>query len=191
MFNSKQLSGFSLIEMLVAMSIFILVFLVGSDFIIKGFRSTSFEAEQTTQIKSARRAMEIMAKEIRGANSSARGDYPLATIEPTNFIFYNDIDNDGQIEKIRYFLDETFLKEAVTKPGVDNSYGSPAATSTLAANAFIEPIFFYFDENNSATGVINNIRLINIKLKISSLSDRFSAPYLLESSVELRNLKDN
>ena len=186
-------TGFTLMEMLVAMAVFLIVILLAGNFIITGFRSTTFGSEQETAIQNARRGMEIMSKEIRGANNSDRGDYPLATIEDNDFVYYSDINDDGQMERVRYFLDDTLLKKVTTPPGPANDYNMPSATTTIAKfmNNQEEAIFTYYDNNYIETGDLDSIRLINIKLKINVTPERAPNDYYVETDVHLRNLKDN
>ncbi len=185
--------GFTLIELLVAMSVFIVIAIISGEFIIMGFRSTTFEAEQETAVRNARRGMEIMVKEIRGANNSERGDYPLATIEEDNLVYYSDVNDDGYMEKVRYFLDGSSLKKIVTLPGTDKNYNSQEATTTISKYVTNqnERIFTYRDSNYAETNNINDVRLINIKLKINVTPERVPSDYDIETDVNLRNLKDN
>lgn len=186
-------TGFTLMEISIAMAIFLTVALLAGDFIIKGFRSTTFGSEQETAIQNARRGMEIMTKEIRGANGSERGDYPLSTVENDDFVYYSDIDDDGQMERVRYFLDNTLLKKITTPPGPADDYNMPTATTTIAeyVNNQAEAIFTYYDDNYIETGDLDSIRLINIKLKINVTPERAPNDYYVETDVNLRNLKDN
>lgn len=186
-------TGFTLMEISIAMAIFLTVALLAGDFIIKGFRSTTFGSEQETAIQNARRGMEIMTKEIRGANDSERGDYPLSTVENDDFVYYSDINDDGQMERVRYFLDDTLLKKITMPPGPADDYNMPTATTTIAeyVNNQAEAIFTYYDDNYIETGDLDSIRLINIKLKINVTPERAPNDYYVETDVNLRNLKDN
>ena len=69
----------------------------------------------------------------------------------------------------------------------------PGATTTIASyvNNQEEAIFTYYDNSYNETGLINNVRLINIKLKINVTPERAPMDYTVETDVTLRNLKDN
>lgn len=180
-------------EISIAAAIFLTVVLLAGDFIIKGFRSTTFGSEQETAIQNARRGMEIMTKEIRGTNNSERSDYPLSTIEDNDLVYYSDIDDDGQMERVRYFLDDTLLKKITTPPGPADDYNMPSATTTIAeyVNNQAEAIFTYYDNNYAETEDLDSVRLINIKLKINVTPGRAPNDYYVETDIHLRNLKDN
>lgn len=180
-------------EISITAAIFLTVVLLAGDFIIKGFRSTTFGSEQETAIQNARRGMEIMTKEIRGTNNSERGDYPLSTIENNDLVYYSDINDDGQMERVRYFLDDTLLKKITTAPGPADDYNMPSATTTIAeyVNNQAEAIFTYYDNNYAETEDLDSVRLINIKLKINVTPERAPNDYYVETDIHLRNLKDN
>jgi type II secretory pathway pseudopilin PulG len=185
--------GFTLIEILVTMGIFMMVMMVSGDYVITGLRSTKFNSEQETQVENARSAMSTMTWEIRGANSSQRGDYPLSAVNDNDLVFYADNNDDGLMERIRYFLSGTQLLKVVTRPDASNNYNSLCSTTTVAnyMNNGSVSIFQYYDSNLVQTAVINNIRLIRIRVRINVTPDIAPGDYDLESDVNLRNLKSN
>lgn len=180
-------------ETMIATSILLLIMAFSYEFIVAGFKTTTFASEQETAIDHARRAMEIMVKEIRGANYSEQGSYALELIDKHDFIFYSDVNDDNRMEKVRYFLDGTELKRVVTLPGPLYDYSGPSSTSTLAkyVNNQEDNIFVYYDSELNVTNQINEVRLINIHLKINVTPTRSPNDYILESDVNMRNLKDN
>jgi prepilin-type N-terminal cleavage/methylation domain-containing protein len=196
MFNNLQKkSGFSLIEVMVAISILLVMSFISSDYVKTVFRSSKFNDEQQTAIHNARRAIGIMNKEVRGANSSEMGDYTLFNINDDDFGFYSDIDNDGETEKIRYYLDNINYKllKSVTEPGLPGNYSETEKITTIAnfVNNREEAIFLYYDGTGTETNTINEIRLIKTILKVNVTPWRSPNDYYVESSINLRNLKDN
>jgi len=193
MLKTKYNTGFTLVEILVATSIMLLVMTLGQSFIMQGFKSTTFNTEQEEAIRTGRNAMNTITKEIRGANSSEQGDYPLLQVEEQDIVFYSDVDNDDLMEKIRYFRQDDTLIKTITEPGALYDYNENPSTSTLSLylNNQEEPIFSYFNSNNIATDVINDIRLININLRINVTPWRAPNDYYLETDVSFRNLKSN
>jgi len=184
--------GFTLIEILVVMAIVIILTLVINDFLIGGFRATTFNYELQEAIDNARKAMETMTIEIRGINNSEKGDYPLSEISTSTFAFYNDIDKDGKRERVRYYLSNKYLKKDVVEPGLLNDYSGLANTTVLAdyINNGQEPIFIYYDYSGATTSLISSVRLINMVLKIDVNPERSPQVYRIESDVQMRNLKD-
>jgi prepilin-type N-terminal cleavage/methylation domain-containing protein len=189
----KNPKGFTMIEIIVAISILVLVFILGSEFIIRGFKSFTYNSEEETAVQNARKIMETVSKDVRECTNSERGDYPIAEIGDQSFTFYGDTDNDGTAEKVHYLLDGYKFEEEVTDAGPAKDYSGPVATTTIAdfVNNQTAPIFYYFDSNNATTTLINNVRLVKINLKINVTPWRVPDDYELESYIELRNLKDN
>ena len=191
--NMKNKKGFTLIEILVTMSIFIVLVIMAGDYITTNLRATTFASEQEIAIDNARVALENITVDLREARRSERGDYPLVIVDSQDFTWYGDVDNDSQAEKIRYALVGSELIKIIVEPGPINDYSGAGATTTIAryVNNQTETIFTYFDSNNNETDVINTIRLVNIILKINVTPERAPADYVIDTDINLRNLKDN
>ena len=101
--KNKQ-AGFTLIETMMAISVFIIILgaLFGSIVVI--YQTYGYTFEQSLAIDEARRGVEIMVREIREAKSGEDGSFTIEKADDKEFIFYSDIDNDGQTERVRYFL---------------------------------------------------------------------------------------
>lgn len=96
--------GFTLIETIITISIFTAAMVAVIIFVQTLYRSQSYAFQQSTAINEARRGIEIMVKEIREANTGEDGSYIIEKADDHEFIFYSDIDNDGMVERVRYFL---------------------------------------------------------------------------------------
>jgi len=180
-------------EVLVTTGIFLLVMALGGQFITGGFDILRFQADQEEAVANARVAMNSLSRDLREARSSERGDYPLSAAEEQNLVWYGDIDNDEEAERIRYYQEASELKRVVTEPGPADDYNGDAATTTIAKylNNETDPIFRYFDSANNETGAINEVRLIGVYLKVNVTPNQRPNDYQLESFVHLRNLKEN
>ena len=97
-------AGFTLTETLVAIFIFIVMMSVLAGLIVTLYRTQNYTLEQSLGIDEARRGVEIMVKEIRGAAVGDDGSYPIEKADDKEFIFYSDIDGDNKVERVRYFL---------------------------------------------------------------------------------------
>ncbi len=189
----KNNKGFTLVEMLTVIFILGIIGTIFLHFVIMGFKSTRFESEQSEAVKQARDVMDIMKKEIRGANSSVRGDYTLSLINSDEFEFYSDINDDDVYEKVHYYADGTQMIKEVTQPGDLNDYSGTSTESVIAeyVNNQVEPIFTYYDSNYAETIDIDEVRLINIRFKINVTPEIAPADVYVETDVTLRNLKSN
>jgi len=189
----KNQHGFTLIEILVVVSIISISVFMATDFIAMGFKTARFTEEQDTAVQVARRSMEMIVKEIRGANTSEQGDYPLILTDDEEVIFFSDLDNDNEFEKIRYYVDNTELKKSVTEPGALYDYSGVPITTISAGylNNDSEAVFIFYDETYTATDIINEVRLVKINLKINVTPSIAPNDVYVSSDVNLRNLKDN
>ena len=198
-YKKNKIAGFSLIEIMVVMGIFSIFIIMSADFIIQGFRSSAFIYEQDLAVQNARKAQDIMVKEIRKANRAENGEYLLDTVLPQTFTFYSDVDSDGLTEKIRYFLDNNNLKKGLIH-ATGSPIGYPAeneAVSILSnyVNNQAKPIFLYYDKNNlpiaNPTSDKQSIRLIEILAEINVTPATAPKNFNVEVNVQIRNLKDN
>lgn len=98
------MKAFTLIETLVVIFVFTLALGAAASFIVMAYQTQSYTWQQSIAIDEARRGIETMVKEIREAKESDDGSYPIEKTGDKEFIFFSDIDKDGQTERVRYFL---------------------------------------------------------------------------------------
>jgi len=96
--------AFTLIETLVTIFVFLLIMGAVSGFVVMLYRTHGYTLQQSLAIEEARKGIETMVREIREAKSGDDGSYSIVKAEDKEFIFYSDIDKDGDIERVRYFL---------------------------------------------------------------------------------------
>ncbi len=191
--NLFSVSGFTIFEALIALGVIFIVFTAGSRFITKSFFFSDFEEAQSTAIQNAREAAEVITRELRETNFSDHGEYALANIEPDDLVFYSDVDDDGKMDKVEYSLEGTVLERKITQPGENNNYSGEPKINIIAryVSNGEEPLFVYYDEDNVVTGIKQEVRLIRINIKVDVDPEKPPLPYILESDIHLRNLKDN
>lgn len=189
MFNKK---GFTLIETMVVMLIFSVLALVVGDMVIAGLKNSRYESEEATAVEYARKSMGVITKDIRGANTSERGDYPIITAQPYELTFFNDVNGDNLMERIRYYLAGTNLVREIYLPGPLKDYSVFDASSTVAmyVNNNALPIFTYYNSGLGTTTTINQIRMVDIYLMINVTPYIAPNDFILQSDINLRNLKD-
>lgn len=98
------MKGFTIVETLVVIAIFALVMGAVTAFIVMAYQTYGYTWQQSMAINETRKGIEIMVKEIREARTGDDGSYPIEKTQDKEFIFYSDIDKDGEIERVRYFL---------------------------------------------------------------------------------------
>ena len=199
----KSSAGFTLIELLVAMGIFVLIAMAASWIMIRGFRYNGIIWEQLQSQNDGRRVVQNVVDDLRKAEESSVGGYPIATAGDYNLIFYANIDGDSMRERLHYWLDGTTVKQGILKPS-----GSPLSYSGVEDVVEIahyvvnieesSPLFVYYDE--SFTGTENalaqpvdipDIRVIKVQLELEKDPTETPVPLHIESMVQVRNLKEN
>jgi len=197
--------GFSLVEVLIVIFIFGLMSIILSNLIVIGYRSYNYNFQQIAAINEARKGVETMVREIRGAKSGDDGSYPIVEAGDLQFIFFGDIDRDGLTERVRYFISGSDLNKGVVKPSGDplQYILSGETISTLShyvRNSALIPIFTYYNGDWPGDTVHNPLptltrlsdtKLMHVKLRINVDLNRPPDDFLLESDAQIRNLKTN
>lgn len=160
----------------------------------------SYVSTGLNESQNGKTAIKKMTYEIRGASSSNTGAYAISLATSTDFTFHSNIDDDGLIERVRYFLSGSELRKGVIKPtGSPLTYNSANETlSTLIPDVTSTSIFSYYDENYDGTTTaltspinIPAIRLVKIIITTDKDPNRAPAAATFSTEVSIRNLKDN
>ena len=173
--------GFSLVELLVALSVFALI--LGGVFTVldKSQNRYQFEQDVAEAQQTARNTVDQMDREIHLAGFPKRSYYDSAlgldnnsnkiaagftTSNATDVIFEGDINDDGIVEVVEYRLNgSTLQRSAVAKPG-----GGTAATPVF--NSLAENVrtlsFTYYDSSGATTTTAANVRSVRISLNLGT-----------------------
>lgn len=194
--NFRQQSGFTLIEMEVAIVIFSAIIVAFFSFVVYVYKSQYYSFGQLEAVNGARRALEIISEEIRDTRQAENGAYAITTADNQSFIFYSDVDNDNQTEKIRYFLDNKEFKKGVTEP----PYTGVETITTLAYYVVNDanPIFEYYNEDYTGSQAplvvpadVTRVKLVRLIIQVDRYENMSPPPLILESNIQARNLKEN
>jgi prepilin-type N-terminal cleavage/methylation domain-containing protein len=196
-------SGFTILEIMI--SIVIVSTIIGAIFLLQNFvlklQAQTFNSYAS--VDSANRGVEIMVREIRNGRNGDSGAYVLEECSDQTLIFFSDTDNDGQTERIRYFLDNDELKKGVIEPaGFPISYTGEESIVTIAQDIRNNDLaIFYYYNGNWPQDTDNNplsinerrlqTRLIKVHLLVNSNQEYLKTDYELSSFAHIRTLKDN
>ena len=192
--------GFTLIETIVVLAIFIIVIGALVSSIRFFYRSNTHALEQSFAINSARIGIERMVKDIREAAFSDEGAYPVISMATSSFSFYSDVDEDIFVEKIRYFLDGTDLNKGITNSSGDPlTYNSDDEVVSLVSdnvrnNAESVDIFSYTDvSGDTMTNMASttDLRFTTIEVIVNVNPIRLPNNFSLRSSATLRNVRES
>jgi len=195
--NSK---GMTLLEVVVYCGLFSLAMMAILSAVIFYYRSNRYTLEQYAQLETARKGIALMVQEIREADYSDTGSFPVLSASNNNFTIFSDIDSDSKMEKLRFFLNGLLSQEGITKSSGVPAVYDPAneIISTVSEDVRNQsaniPIFYYYDLNgNLLGGTINpqNIAYVMVKLIVNVNPDTLPNEFTLYSSATLRNLKTN
>jgi type II secretory pathway pseudopilin PulG len=195
--SAQSAMGFTFVEMLVTIATFAIIMIVIVNSVLLFYRANSVALQQSFQIESARRGIELMVRDLREATYGDDGTFPLASIASTSITFYSDTDRDNAIERIHYELSDNALFRSVAEPaGNPPSYTSAAATSTVSDyvrnTEEAVPVFRYYN----ASGVeienydeIIDVVSVTVALVVNVQPIRAPEEFTLRSSATLRNLR--
>ncbi|MDD5589991.1 MAG: prepilin-type N-terminal cleavage/methylation domain-containing protein [Candidatus Portnoybacteria bacterium] len=198
--KKQFLEGFTLIEVLIAISIMALIGASIWAFQRDVISLNAILPQALSVQQESHRAFKKMNAEIRSLSLSATGAYPIVEASSTSFSFYGDIDNDNLKEQVRYFLEEGILKKGVIKPsGNPPVYASEDEQLTEVVHDVVsDSIFAYYDSSYDGTSEalapppdILAVRLVKIILMIDRDPDNPPAPQSMTTQVSMRNLKSN
>lgn len=202
MFNLfKKQSGQTAVEVVITIAIIAIISgaIYGFARILLKSQSRSFG--EIIAGNEAKKAMFSMSDNLRDMIQSATGGYPIQTASNQSITFFTNIDQDTNIERVRYFLSGTDLRMGTIEPqGTPLIY--PAGQEQIKTIArYIRnganPIFYYYDKNYTGTEAaidpnnIGEIRIIKIMLTIDTKPTENPPATNIETEVQLRNLKDN
>jgi prepilin-type N-terminal cleavage/methylation domain-containing protein len=152
----------------------------------------------------ARRILRPFANEARGATRSVQGAYPIEMASTSEFIFFADTDEDGNAERIRYYLEGgSFKKSTIAPTGSPLSYDSDDEETIDIVHDVVAtstPVFTYYNTNYdsaSNTAAISQpvspsaVRLIKVTLTVDKDPNQPPAPFTITTQVSFRNLKSN
>lgn len=192
--------GFTLVEILFGVSIFVIIMIALTMFSRNVWVYNSFVAAGLNNVDNIRQSLKILSAEIRTASTAETGAYVISQASDTSFTFYSDIDGDGVTERVRYFLASGKLQKGVIEPtGSPLTYNSAnEQISTLIYNVTNPSTWSYYDTNYDGTTAplsspvnVASVRLVKITITIDKDPNKAPVTNSFTTQVSIRNLKDN
>ena len=126
--TKKYNKGMTLVETLVALSIFLVIMVAVATFEMNVFSyqgsiSGSFNNSQTAEI-----VLKKITRELRGMSSPANGAYPLTVAGTSTISFFSDVNGDGIVEPVNYGSDRVSF---------EYFDGNEATTTDISAIRFV------------------------------------------------------
>ena len=203
-FKKNKHSGFGLVELIVAVGIFALIGGASTWFVIHGLRYNNIIWEQLSTQNEGRKAVKYFVDDLRKAEESSLGSYPVVKAGEYEVIFYANLDDEVDRERVRYWLEDNTFKKGVVKPS-GNPLSYPTENESVVELAHsvvnaekIAPIFLYYDENFTGTEnaldqtvSVVDVRVVKIQLELEKDPTETPIPLHIEGLAQVRNLKTN
>ena len=151
------------------------------------------------------KVLNVWSQEIRAAAPAETGAFPLLTAGTNTLAFYGDIDDDGVVERVRYFLSGTTMRKGVIEP-TGTPYAYVAGNEVVIDQvrnvvASATSIFQYYDSSYTGTASstaplpapvnTNAVRMVAVSLSVDENGSRPPGPVQVGTQISIRNLKDN
>ena len=202
--NNKKLQGFTLIELIISISIFAILIFVVIGLFLNVFSQPEQDLMAIDIIDKARIVTSDFSNEIRNAATGNDGSYALNQASDSEIIFYSNYRSSGTaVNRIRYYSSNNNLYKGVIAPSGSPLFYNPASeiVTTLLTDLEneSEPVFYYYngDYDGSGDPLSQPINLNEVKfVKISLILPRYTiensdSTFLINSASAIRNLKDN
>lgn len=160
--NSFSQSGFSLLELLIAMTLTLVVMGIASTFLAASFKIRNRENNRSSALADAQRALNSMTREIANAGYgvSSNGIVTGGDSSASQIRVRSDLDlsgaTDGIGEDLKYLLVKDANGSFIVRMNLQ-----PTQTTGLIANRIDELAIYYYDCRVTYTignGVISNVR---------------------------------
>jgi prepilin-type N-terminal cleavage/methylation domain-containing protein len=203
----KQIQkGMTIIEMLVAISIFTMGILGFTLLFNNAWKQNKYTLEMGQVSMAASQGVNQIVRYLREVRQSDNGAYPVVFANDNDLVVYCDYDRDGTTERIHLYRSGTDVILGVRKPssGFPVTYasgdGSTQVIASHVVNAVNNPIFAYYDSHYPEDSVNNpiptpatvpNVRLVRVTLHVNINPNRAPDNVQIQSFAEMRNLNDH
>ncbi len=202
----KTNKGLSLIEMMVAIFIFVMGIEGFTMLFVRSWQNNSYTLEMGQVSMAASQGVNQMVRYIREVRQSDNGAYPVVSANDNDLVVYSDYDRDDVTERLHFYRNGSNLIMGIREPstGFPITYaagdGQTKVIATNVVNADSNPIFAYYNSqypedstNNPVPTPANapNVRLIRITLHLNINPNRAPDNIQIQSFAEMRNLNDH
>ncbi len=194
-------TGMTVLEIVIVAGISLILMTALVRFIVAGYPLSKSAYLQSNANEQARLRLKRIAKEIREIRISDTGAYPIVEMTSTRLIFYANVDDDMQTERVRYELLGTNLERGIIEPSgdpyeYDENTEEVAVVASSVRNAEV-PVFVYFTGDYPQDTValapmdVTEAKYIEFTLLIDADERVSPEPIEMVSQVQLRNMKVN
>ena len=211
MIEKKVIShkGFTLVETIVAIALFVLGISATSILFAKSYQSNAYSLEMWKTSFIVSRSVSSLVDYFRRVRQSDNGSFPIVKADKNNLIVFSDYNNDGKTERIHVYLSNNKIFMGITPPTntfprtyppLEDGDTQIVQIADHIVNTNSDSMFSYYNKNYPGDTAnnpvpapvtdVSQIRLIKIFLRININPNRAPDNIQQESFVELRNLND-
>lgn len=200
LFRSAAGRGFSAIEVVVWVAVFVVTMIAIAASVIFFYRSNKAAINQANAVAGAQNGIDTMMTTIREASYSSSGAYPVISLTPNDLRFYAAVPGQTSAEEVHFYLATTsggaatLYEGTIIPTGDPASYSGAESTSTLTGYvqnlAKGQSLFTFYDgSGNQITDYaqIQNLRFVTANLSLNVDPTR-PQPVVLRSSATMRVL---
>ncbi len=199
-----QEKGFTILELLVAVSIFSVLSVMAALLFVNIFTGSNQQFSALSNVDQARLVTNQFTNEIRNATTGVEGSAPLNTASTNQIIFFSKSSLGGAtVNRVRYYLVGTTLYKGVTVPSGNPPNYNLAQESNIIVQRDISngvtPIFTYYDGSYAGSGSalvqpvnINSVKFVKMNLMVlTRVKENVNTVFSISAGATIRNLKNN
>lgn len=185
--------GMTLVELIVAIGIVTVVMTGLTEFFIYLWGSKYDEISRGQSMLAASQSVSKMGENIRKAAQADSGSYAISSATGFDMVFYSDIDDDENRERVHYYLDGNSIMMGTAEPILGDNPTYPADDEEVSLitgnvmNGASDPIFTYLNYADEETSTLAAIRRVDLRVSVNVDPSRISNT-VIETSIALRNL---
>ena len=196
--------GFTLIEVLVTMSIFVILVFSVAMMLSNIFTNSNQQLISLSNIDQARSTLSTITNEVRNATIGSDGSYPLNQAGDSQIVFFTNFrTSNGAVERVRYYISGNTLYKGVILPTgsplIYNLSSESISKVLSGVSNGSSPVFYYYDGNYSGNTQalsqpvnINNVRFVKINFVVlNQITPQDTSTFSIDAGVTIRSVKDN
>jgi hypothetical protein len=202
---NQNYSGLTLIEMLIALTIFFMGIAGFTLLFYKTWQTNSYAIEMGQSAMTISQGINKMVDYIRETKQGDNGSYPVVSAASNDLVIYSDYDKDGTTERLHFYKNGQNILMGITGPNNTMPITYPSGdqqTVTMASyiiNDASTPIFYYYNKGYPGDAAhnplsdpvpVSDLRLMKIFLQININPNRAPDNIQMQNFVEMRNLND-
>ena len=201
MYTKQQtMRGMTLVEMLVAISIFSMIMMGVTVLFTSLWRLQGFTVRLGMSSQQATAAVTKITDLVRDARQADNGGYAVVSATPSELIVYTDYDRDDATERVRFFRDGAELRMGIVEPvaTVPVTYNVATEAVTTIAKDVVDTadgttLFVYYDAQNvtlSPMPAPEDVRMVRTTVTVDTDPAKPPEGVVVSSFASLRNLRE-